>query len=171
MPGCGLDVPGPAMVYNFDCPEDGSVIGMPHSSQKPAHHESRWQRAMLIAQGTAVMEIDLQIYHHSLVPSQNVRHGSVAFESRPVSQVCFKPLRPTWHMKTPPAHVGEDPRNSSSGALQGCGHYWSSYQPVPGRIKRILGNARSKSPVGDLTNIRLELLDKHGGRYSSPSGR
>jgi hypothetical protein len=63
------------MMYNFDCPEDGSVIGMPHSSQKPAHHRSKWQRAMLIAQGTVVIELGLQIYDYFLVPSQNVRHG------------------------------------------------------------------------------------------------
>jgi hypothetical protein len=75
MSGCGLDVPGLAMVYTFDCPEDGSVVGMPHSTQKPAHHESKGQRAMLIAQGTAVIEIGFQISNHSLVSSHNVRHG------------------------------------------------------------------------------------------------
>jgi hypothetical protein len=39
---------------------------------------------------------------------------------------------------------------------------WSSYQSVPGRIKRMLKNARSKSPVGELTNISIDVRAKDG---------
>jgi hypothetical protein len=39
---------------------------------------------------------------------------------------------------------------------------WSSYQSVPGRIKRILKNARSKSHAGELTNISVDMRARAG---------
>jgi hypothetical protein len=39
---------------------------------------------------------------------------------------------------------------------------WASYQSVPGRIKRILKYARSKKPVGELTNLAIDLRTKDG---------
>ncbi|KAH7083172.1 hypothetical protein BKA63DRAFT_402981 [Paraphoma chrysanthemicola] len=37
---------------------------------------------------------------------------------------------------------------------------WSSYQSVPGRIKRILKNARSRVPVGDITDVSIDIRTK-----------
>jgi hypothetical protein len=48
---------------------------------------------------------------------------------------------------------------------------WSSYQSVADRIKRILKNARSKSPVGNLTDISLELRARDGCEIIEYYGR
>jgi hypothetical protein len=47
---------------------------------------------------------------------------------------------------------------------------WSSYQSVHGRIKRILKNARSKSPVGELTNISVDMRARAGCRIIESFG-
>jgi len=39
---------------------------------------------------------------------------------------------------------------------------WTCYQSVPGRVKRILKNARSKNPVGELTNVSVDLRIREG---------
>jgi hypothetical protein len=48
---------------------------------------------------------------------------------------------------------------------------WSSYQSVPGRIKRILENARFKDPVGELTNVSIDVRARHGCELIDYSGR
>jgi hypothetical protein len=39
---------------------------------------------------------------------------------------------------------------------------WSKYQSTPGRIKRILKNARSEKPVGELTGMTVDIRMKDG---------
>jgi hypothetical protein len=39
---------------------------------------------------------------------------------------------------------------------------WSKYQSTPGRIKRILKNARSEKPVGELTGLSVDIRTKAG---------
>ncbi|KAF2036586.1 hypothetical protein EK21DRAFT_51494 [Setomelanomma holmii] len=39
---------------------------------------------------------------------------------------------------------------------------WRFYQSVPGRIKRILKNARSKAPMGELTDLSIDLRAREG---------
>jgi hypothetical protein len=39
---------------------------------------------------------------------------------------------------------------------------WSKYQSTPGRIKRILKNARSEKPVGELTGVTVDIRTKAG---------
>ncbi|KAF1911374.1 hypothetical protein BDU57DRAFT_565985 [Ampelomyces quisqualis] len=39
---------------------------------------------------------------------------------------------------------------------------WNTYQSVPGRVKQILKNARLKSPVGELTDVSIDLRVRHG---------
>ncbi|KAF1941308.1 hypothetical protein EJ02DRAFT_423145 [Clathrospora elynae] len=39
---------------------------------------------------------------------------------------------------------------------------WSKYQSIPGRIKRILKNARSERPVGALTTLSLDIRTRPG---------
>jgi hypothetical protein len=39
---------------------------------------------------------------------------------------------------------------------------WKSYQSVPGRVKRILKNARSMSPIGELTDVSIDLRARDG---------
>jgi hypothetical protein len=39
---------------------------------------------------------------------------------------------------------------------------WSKYQSTPGRIKRILKNARSEKPVGELTGMTVDIRMKAG---------
>jgi hypothetical protein len=48
---------------------------------------------------------------------------------------------------------------------------WCSYQAVPGRIKRILKNARSKSPVGGLTNLSIDMRTRDGCELIECFGR
>jgi hypothetical protein len=48
---------------------------------------------------------------------------------------------------------------------------WSSYQSVPGRIKRILKNARSKTPVGELTDVSIDVRAKEGCELIESFGR
>lgn len=39
---------------------------------------------------------------------------------------------------------------------------WTSYQSVPGRVKHILKNARAEKPIGELTNVSIDIRAKHG---------
>jgi hypothetical protein len=48
---------------------------------------------------------------------------------------------------------------------------WTSYQSVPGRIRRIMKNARSKSPVGELTNISIDVRARDGCEVIECFGR
>jgi hypothetical protein len=48
---------------------------------------------------------------------------------------------------------------------------WTSYQSVPGRIKRVLKNARSKGPVGDLTSISIDVRARDGCEVIESFGR
>lgn len=48
---------------------------------------------------------------------------------------------------------------------------WSSYQSVPGRIKRILKNARSKVPVGDITDVSIDIRAKEGCEFLESYGQ
>jgi hypothetical protein len=47
----------------------------------------------------------------------------------------------------------------------------SSYQSVPGRIKRILKNARSEDPVGALTNVSIDVRLRNGCELIECFGR
>jgi hypothetical protein len=48
---------------------------------------------------------------------------------------------------------------------------WNSYQSLPGRIKRILKNARSENPVGELTDISIDLRARSGCEVVDCFGR
>ncbi|KAH4175950.1 hypothetical protein HBI29_034530 [Parastagonospora nodorum] len=48
---------------------------------------------------------------------------------------------------------------------------WTSYQSVPGRIKRVLKNARSMGPIGELTNVSLDLRAREGCELIEYFGR
>jgi hypothetical protein len=39
---------------------------------------------------------------------------------------------------------------------------WTSYQSIPGRVKRILKNARSNRPVGELTSVSIDVRTRDG---------
>jgi hypothetical protein len=47
---------------------------------------------------------------------------------------------------------------------------WSKYQSTPGRIKRILINARSEKPVGKLTDLGVDIRTKAGCEILSICG-
>ncbi|KAF2830683.1 hypothetical protein CC86DRAFT_343633 [Ophiobolus disseminans] len=47
---------------------------------------------------------------------------------------------------------------------------WTSYQSVPGRVKRILKNARSDKSVGELTNISVDVRTREGCELIEFSG-
>ncbi|EAT86362.2 hypothetical protein SNOG_06531 [Parastagonospora nodorum SN15] len=48
---------------------------------------------------------------------------------------------------------------------------WTSYQSAPGRIKRVLKNARSMGPIGELTNVSLDLRAREGCELIEYFGR
>lgn len=39
---------------------------------------------------------------------------------------------------------------------------WNSYQSLPGRLKLIVNNARSKQPVGDITDVSIDIRAREG---------
>lgn len=47
---------------------------------------------------------------------------------------------------------------------------WTSYQSVPGRVKRILKNARSKAPVGELSDLSVDIRTREGCELIHNSG-
>lgn len=47
---------------------------------------------------------------------------------------------------------------------------WTSYQSVPSRVKRILKNARSKAPVGELSDISIDIRTRDGCELIESSG-
>ncbi|KAH7384444.1 hypothetical protein BKA66DRAFT_441023 [Pyrenochaeta sp. MPI-SDFR-AT-0127] len=47
---------------------------------------------------------------------------------------------------------------------------WSSYQSVSGCIERILKNARAEKPVGELTNVSIDVRTKYGCELLSTYG-
>jgi hypothetical protein len=48
---------------------------------------------------------------------------------------------------------------------------WSSYQSVPGRIKRILKDARSTKPVGALSDVSIDVRPRNGCELIKCFGR
>lgn len=47
---------------------------------------------------------------------------------------------------------------------------WASYQSLPGRVKRILKNARSKNPVGELSAVSIDVRPRRGCELISLDG-
>jgi hypothetical protein len=47
---------------------------------------------------------------------------------------------------------------------------WTSYQSVPSRVKRVLKNARSKAPVGELSDISIDIRTRDGCELIESSG-
>ncbi|KAF1845143.1 uncharacterized protein K460DRAFT_337025 [Cucurbitaria berberidis CBS 394.84] len=47
---------------------------------------------------------------------------------------------------------------------------WASYQSLPGRIKRIMKNARAEKPVGELTNVSIDIRTRHGCKIIESCG-
>jgi hypothetical protein len=48
---------------------------------------------------------------------------------------------------------------------------WTSYQSVPDRVKRILKHARSESPVGNLTDVSIDMRARDGCEIINCFGR
>lgn len=48
---------------------------------------------------------------------------------------------------------------------------WTSYQSIPGRIKRIMKNARSQSPIGELTDMSIDVRAREGCELVECFGR
>ncbi|KAH8730817.1 hypothetical protein GQ44DRAFT_420547 [Phaeosphaeriaceae sp. PMI808] len=48
---------------------------------------------------------------------------------------------------------------------------WGSYQSVPRRIKHILEDARSEGPIGELTNLSIDVRTREGCKFIECVGR